>query len=256
MNTFTRNTCSALAAIFLMAGCNEPNAEQSSQSSGSSATADATVQVNANDPTTQQDNASPMEIISYNMGQQIAAFIQQNNPEADIESVKAGLEDALTGKPAKFSEIETQTAMAAYQAKMQSEAMAAASENQAKADAFLAENKTAEGVKTTDSGLQYKVITAGEGDAPAATDTVSVHYRGTLIDGTEFDSSYSRGQPTSFPVNGVIAGWQEGLQLMKPGSKFQFFIPPNLAYGERGAGADIGPNAALVFEVELLAVNP
>ena len=128
--------------------------------------------------------------------------------------------------------------------------------NAADATKFLAENKKKDGVKTTASGLQYKVMKDGAGAQPKETDTVTVNYRGTLINGTEFDSSYKRGQPATFPVNGVIKGWTEALQLMKPGSKYQLFIPADLAYGARAVGPDITPNSALIFEVELLEVKP
>lgn len=124
-----------------------------------------------------------------------------------------------------------------------------------KGEAFLAENAKKDGVMTTDSGLQYEVMTAGEGDNPTAQDKVTVNYKGTLIDGTVFDSSYDRGEPVTFPLSNVIKGWTEGVQLMKPGAKYKFFIPSELAYGERGAGGRIGPNEALVFEVELLEVE-
>jgi FKBP-type peptidyl-prolyl cis-trans isomerase FklB len=127
--------------------------------------------------------------------------------------------------------------------------------NKKEGEAFLAENKKKEGVKTLPSGLQYKVIKEGTGKSPKATDKVSTHYRGTLIDGTEFDSSYKRGQPATFPVNGVIPGWTEALQLMKVGSKWQLFIPSKLAYGERGAPPVIGPYSVLIFTVELLAIK-
>jgi FKBP-type peptidyl-prolyl cis-trans isomerase FklB len=127
--------------------------------------------------------------------------------------------------------------------------------NKADGEKFLAENAKKEGVKSLPSGLQYKEITPGKGKSPKATDTVTTHYKGTLIDGTEFDSSYKRGEPVSFPVSGVIAGWTEALQLMKEGAKWELFIPSNLAYGERGAGRDIGPNATLIFEVELISVK-
>lgn len=125
-------------------------------------------------------------------------------------------------------------------------------ENKIAGEAFLAENAKKENIVTTASGLQYEVITHGEGSSPSATTSVTVHYKGTTLDGKEFDSSYSRNAPATFPLNRVIAGWTEGLQLMNKGAKYRFFIPSNLAYGERGAGADIGPNAALIFEVELL----
>jgi FKBP-type peptidyl-prolyl cis-trans isomerase len=124
----------------------------------------------------------------------------------------------------------------------------------AKGEKFLADNAKKEGVTTTASGLQYKVITPGAGKSPKATDTVLVHYRGTLISGAEFDSSYARREPIEFPLNRVIAGWTEGVQLMQEGSKYEFYIPSKLAYGSRGAGRDIGPNEALIFEVELLKV--
>ena len=128
-------------------------------------------------------------------------------------------------------------------------------ENKAAGEKFLAENAQVEGVVTTPSGLQYLVFSAGEGASPKATDNVTVHYKGTTIDGKEFDSSYGRGAPATFPLNRVIAGWTEGLQLMKEGAKYRFFIPSKLAYGERGAGRDIGPNATLIFDVELIKVN-
>jgi len=127
--------------------------------------------------------------------------------------------------------------------------------NKADGEKFLAENAKNEGVKSLPSGLQYKEITPGKGKSPKATDTVTTHYKGTLIDGTEFDSSYKRGEPATFPVSGVISGWTEALQLMKEGAKWQLFIPSDLAYGERGAGRDIGPNATLIFEVELISVK-
>jgi FKBP-type peptidyl-prolyl cis-trans isomerase FklB len=127
--------------------------------------------------------------------------------------------------------------------------------NKKEGEAFLAENKKKEGVKTLPSGLQYRVIKEGTGRKPKATDKVLTHYRGTLIDGTEFDSSYKRGTPTSFKVNEIIPGWTEALQLMKEGAKWQLFIPSNLAYAERGAGRDIGPNATLIFEVELISIQ-
>ncbi|QPK62788.1 FKBP-type peptidyl-prolyl cis-trans isomerase [Methylomonas sp. LL1] len=138
---------------------------------------------------------------------------------------------------------------------MFSMANATPDENKAAGEKFLKDNAQNAGVTTTASGLQYQVFTEGTGLAPKATDNVTVHYKGTTIDGKEFDSSYSRGAPATFPLNRVIAGWTEGLQLMKEGAKYRFFIPSNLAYGERGAGRDIGPNAALIFDVELIKVN-
>jgi len=131
---------------------------------------------------------------------------------------------------------------------------ATANENKAAGIAFLADNSKKDNIVTTASGLQYEILTAGEGKSPLATDEVTVHYQGTTLDGNEFDSSYSRGEPATFPLNRVIAGWTEGVQLMKEGAKYRFFIPAELAYGERGAGADIPANAALIFEVELIKI--
>jgi len=146
--------------------------------------------------------------------------------------------------------------MPTYKKDMPKEQNAAQDKNASEGTKFLEENKKKEGVKTTASGLQYKAIKDGTGAQPKATDTVTVNYRGTLINGTEFDSSYKRGEPASFPLNGVIKGWTEGLQLMKVGSKYQFFVPPNLAYGERTVGPYIAPNSTLIFEVELLDAKP
>ena len=168
-----------------------------------------------------------------------------------------GIKDIYAGK-LKLSDEEIRTTLTELNKEMQgkeNERMKTLSEkNKKDGEALLAENKKKEGIKTLPSGLQYKVIQEGTGKVPKATDTVTTNYRGTLIDGTEFDSSYKRGQPATFPVNGVIPGWTEALQLMKTGSKWQLFIPSNLAYGERGPGT-IGPNAVLVFEIELLAVK-
>ena len=179
----------------------------------------------------------------------------------DLDAMVAGLRDGFGDEPesrlgedADMDQLirDYQTRMMeARQKKMEEQAQANLEEGQA----FLAENAKKDGVNVTESGLQYQIIEAGEGDAPAATDTVVVHYAGTLIDGQEFDSSHKRGQPATFKLNGVIKGWTEGLQLLKPGGKAKLFIPPELAYGERGAGAMIGPNATLVFDVELIEVK-
>jgi len=146
--------------------------------------------------------------------------------------------------------------MAQFEKDMEQKQKATGEKNKTDGAKFLEENKKKEGVKTTASGLQYKVVKEGTGPQPKATDMVTVNYRGTLIDGTEFDSSYKRGQPATFPLNGVIKGWTEAVQLMKVGSKYQLFVPSNLAYGERSVGPDIAPNATLIFEVELLDVKP
>src|SRR5207302_6566346 len=178
----------------------------------------------------------------------------------NTDALIVGMKEALSGKEATMSKEEREKTLETFQKEMMEKQAAAskeaASKNQAEGEKFLAENKKKDGVKTTASGLQYKVIKEGSGESPKETDTVVTNYRGTLIDGTEFDSSYKRNEPASFPVNRVIKGWTEALQLMKPGAKYQLFIPASLAYGERGAGGDIGPNATLIFEVELMNVKP
>jgi FKBP-type peptidyl-prolyl cis-trans isomerase len=192
--------------------------------------------------------------IAYGLGQRMKA----DGVPLDAAAFGAGLSDSLGDKESRMTQDEIAKEMAAYQEKAaaeQAEAQAALSEaNLAAAAAFLAENAAREGVVTTDSGLQYEVLTEGTGAKPGAEDTVQVHYRGTLVDGTEFDSSYSRGEPVTFGVGQVIPGWTEALQLMPVGSKWKLAIPAELAYGAAGAGQVIGPNAALVFEVELLDI--
>jgi FKBP-type peptidyl-prolyl cis-trans isomerase FklB len=170
-----------------------------------------------------------------------------------------GLNDALSGGKTLLTEAEVRTIITALQTEMKVKLDAAqaqaAAKNKKDGEAFLAANKVKEGIVTLPSGLQYKILKAGTGRKPTLDDTVVCHYRGTLIDGTEFDSSYKRNQPATFPVKGVIKGWTEALQLMPAGSKWQLFIPSNLAYAERGAPAVIGPNAALIFEVELISIQ-
>jgi len=156
----------------------------------------------------------------------------------------------------KLTPDQSKETMTAFEKDMEQKQKAAADKSASEGTKFLEENKKKEGVKTTASGLQYKVVKEGTGAQPKASDTVTVNYRGTLINGTEFDSSYKRGEPATFPVNGVIKGWTEALQLMKAGSKYQLFIPPNLAYGERAVGPDISPNSTLIFDVELMDVKP
>jgi FKBP-type peptidyl-prolyl cis-trans isomerase FklB len=197
--------------------------------------------------------------VSYSIGLNIGKDFKTQNIEVDPDLLARGIRDALSdGKPL-LTEEQIQETIATFQqervARQEALTKEVAEKNQKEAEAFLAENGKKEGVVTLPSGLQYKVIKEGEGKTPQATDTVVVHYRGTLIDGTEFDSSYDRGEPVTFPVNGVIAGWTEALQLMKEGATWQLVIPSALAYGERGAGAVIGPNATLVFEVELISIQ-
>lgn len=198
--------------------------------------------------------------VSYSIGLDIGTTFKKQKMELNADALVAGLRDALGGAKPLLSDDEVRQVMMQFSKDMREKTAAAnkdaAEKNTQEGEKFLAENKTKPGVKTTASGLQYKVEKEGNGQAPKETDTVVVNYRGTLIDGTEFDSSYKRGEPATFPVNRVIKGWTEALQLMKPGSKYQLFIPSGLAYGERGAGGDIGPNAMLIFEVELLSVKP
>jgi FKBP-type peptidyl-prolyl cis-trans isomerase FklB len=195
---------------------------------------------------------------SYSIGYDIGDSFKKQKIELKLDSLMAGLKDAMAGKDAALPKEEREKVLQAFQKEMMEKQMQvskeAAAKNAAEGTKFLEENKKKEGVKTTASGLQYKVLKEGSGAPPKETDTVVCNYRGTLIDGTEFDSSYKRNEPTSFQVNRVIKGWIEALQMMKPGSKYQLFIPAALAYGERGAGQQIGPNATLIFEVELLSV--
>jgi FKBP-type peptidyl-prolyl cis-trans isomerase len=199
------------------------------------------------------------EKVSYMIGYQIGSNFKRDGLEVDLNILTSGLKAALAGEKSPLTAEESQKLMTELQKNLQAKAEAkqkAEGEKNLKAGKdFLTVNSKKDGVKTTASGLQYKVLAEGKGDVPKATDTVKVNYRGTLIDGTEFDSSYKRGQPAQFPVGGVIKGWTEALQLMKPGSKMQIWIPSDLAYGPRGAGDLIGPNATLAFEVELLGVE-
>ena len=195
------------------------------------------------------------EQISYTLGVQLGQNFKQDNIDLDINQFVQALKDVMQGSPLKLSQEEMQQAMLTLRNEKQKEMEALAEKNKQAGDAFLTKNRKAEGVKETASGLQYKVLTAGTGPKPTTSNTVTVNYRGTLIDGTEFDSSYKRGQPATFPVQGVIQGWQEALQLMPKGSKWMVYIPSNLAYGPRAASPLIGPNSTLVFEVELLDVK-
>lgn len=199
------------------------------------------------------------EKFSYALGMNIGNSMKRQAVDIDPTILARGMRDALAGRKPLMTEEEARAAVMQVQGevrqKQQEKEKEAASANKKQGDDFLAANKTKEGVVTLPSGLQYKILTEGTGPKPTAADSVVCNYRGTLIDGKEFDSSYKGGQPVTFPVTGVIKGWTEALQLMPVGSKWQLFIPPNLAYGERGAGGDIGPDATLIFEVELLSIE-
>ncbi|MGB8885800.1 MAG: FKBP-type peptidyl-prolyl cis-trans isomerase [Candidatus Korobacteraceae bacterium] len=198
--------------------------------------------------------------LSYAIGMNIGKNLHRDAVDIDTNLLLQGMKDGLTGGQTLMTDQEAQAAVVELQTslrkKQEEKAQAAGETNKKEGDAFLAANKTKPGVVTLPSGLQYKILTAGTGPKPTATDSVVCNYRGTLIDGTEFDSSYKRGQPATFPVNGVIKGWTEALQLMPVGSKWQLFVPPDLAYGARGAGSEIGPNSTLIFEVELQSIKP
>ena len=213
-------------------------------------------------PALAADSAAPAnkkDKVSYSIGMDIGTSLKRQGLDLNPDELAAGLKDSLSGGKTKMTSDEVKQVLTDLQQELQAKAKEHAEQmsekNKKDGEAFLAENKKKSGVKTLPSGLQYKVITEGKGASPKETDTVTTNYKGTLIDGTEFDSSYKRGEPATFPVNGVIKGWTEALQLMKVGSKWQLFIPPDLAYGPRGAGQVIGPNATLVFEVELVSIG-
>ena len=195
---------------------------------------------------------------SYSYGYLMGKDLLQKEAEMDVKSLNAGIKDGLNDKQ-QLSDGDMQAALKTLEEtlreKYTQKMMEQRTVNAQKSEKFLAQNKTKDGIKQLKSGLQYKVIKNGNGKMPKEDDNVTVHYRGTLIDGTEFDSSYKRNEPAEFKLNQVIKGWTEGLQLMKEGSKWEFYIPSALAYGANGAGAMIGPNQALIFEVELIRIN-
>jgi FKBP-type peptidyl-prolyl cis-trans isomerase FkpA len=198
------------------------------------------------------------EKVSYMVGMDLSNGLAQIKDEIDPAIVAQALQDALKGGKTLLTQEEALAVRQAFVQKMQTaqaeKQKAQATTNKAEGEKFLAANKSKPGVKTTASGLQYQVIKEGTGKKPSATDQVKVHYLGTLIDGTKFDSSYDRGQPAQFALNGVIPGWTEALQLMTVGSKYKLFIPSDLAYGEKGTPGPIGPNSTLIFEVELIEI--
>lgn len=212
------------------------------------------------------DQMSQQQKVSYMLGMQIGRSLSQLDTEIDLDVFSDAVRDVLEGRETKLSESEAKTVRQAFMQQRREQQQAKrreqAQKNKTAGDAFLAENKQREGITVTDSGLQYRVIEEGSGKSPGPANKVKVHYKGMLIDCyqepkdecTQFDSSYERGEPASFQLDGVIPGWTEGLQLMKEGAKYELFIPSDLAYGERGAPGPIGPNETLIFEVELLEV--
>lgn len=228
---------SAIAASVALAGCNKKEEES---------------------------KPAPLETtlqkVSYGIGHNISSNFKKQEIVLDMKAFERGMTDGAAGKEPVLDQQTIMTAMQEFQKELMEKQMAAQKQlsetNKTEADKFLAENKAKEGVTTTDSGLQYKVLTKGTGEKhPTPDDTVVVHYRGTLLNGEEFDSSYKRNEPATFSVSSVIPGWTEALQLMVVGDKFELVIPSDLAYGDGGAGQKIGPNAALKFEVELLDIK-
>lgn len=222
------------------------------------------LQARADDKPAEANNASALstqkEKASYSIGMDIGSGMRQQKLDIDPELVMKGFRDGFAGKKGLLTESEAKTVMEQFekdlQARMAKEELELPAKNKKEGETFLAENKKNDKeVKTLPSGLQYKVIREGEGESPTINDTVTTQYRGTLIDGTEFDSSYSRGEPSTFALRQVIKGWQEALQLMKVGAKWRLFVPSELAYGQEGAGRTIQPNATLIFDIELLSVK-
>lgn len=232
----------ALSSLFVLQACNQQTPTADAPEAAASAVALETSE----------------QRLSYGIAYGLGERMKADSVPMDVDAFTLGLRDALEVGEPRLSQEEIAAEMQAFQEKAQEAQQAAAATagegNAVAAAAFLAENSTKEGVVVTDSGLQYEVVEAGDGAKPGADDTVEVHYRGTLLDGTEFDSSYSRGQTVSFGVSQVIPGWTEALQLMSVGAKWKLFIPSDIAYGAGGAGASIGPNAALIFDVELIAI--
>lgn len=202
---------------------------------------------------------SQKDTVSYSIGIDVGRSFSSQQLDLTPKFVAKGIEDAMTGNDLLMADKDMEEALQRFQEEMMTKHDASqkdqSGENKKEGEEFLAANKVKEGVVTTESGLQYKVIRKGTGRTPKKTDTIETHYRGTLINGKEFDSSYERGQTANFPVSGVIKGWTEALQLMKEGAKWELYIPSELAYGARGAGNNIGPDATLIFEIELIAIK-
>jgi FKBP-type peptidyl-prolyl cis-trans isomerase FklB len=277
-NSFKKNNAAVFLLAILATGALIVSSAiaQQSQPAGSSSTsqsgaktpkpASSSTAAKSTSASSAKTTANPLpsdkDKTSYALGSNIGRQLSQEHITPDMidpASLSRGLRDALLGNKSLLTDDQIKALLAQLQSSMNAKAQAASQaigeENLKKGAEFLAENKTKAGVVTTPSGLQYKVLTMGTGPKPAASDTVVCDYSGTLIDGKEFDSSYKRGQSATFPVSGVIKGWTEALQMMPVGSKWELYIPPELAYGGRGAGADIGPNATLIFQVELHSIK-
>jgi len=206
------------------------------------------------------DEKTVADITSYGIGMNVGRGLKNDGLTVNLDALLAGIRDSLQGAEPKYSREQLQAAFKSLEQTLQTKRVerdkTAGDKNKTEGLKFLADNKTRQGVTTLPSGLQYQVLRAGNGASPKLTDTVKVHYEGTLIDGKVFDSSIKRKEPAVFPVNGVISGWTEALQLMKVGDHWRLFVPSNLAYAEQGAGELIGPNAVLIFDVELLDILP
>lgn len=243
----TQISAAVVLLAFTLAGCKE-----SADSESGTAAAPGTVDAVAGLETEEQK-------VSYIMGMNIGSQIDTESFEFDMAMFNLGVSDAFSGAKPRLSEEQVKTVIEGFQTKMaakqEAAAKLAADANLKEGEAFLAKNAKTDGVVVLESGLQYKIIEAGTGAVPTAENTVEVHYKGTLIDGTEFDSSYKRGVPAQFGVTQVIPGWVEALQLMKEGAKWELYVPPSLAYGPGGTGGTIGPNQTLIFEVELLKAS-
>lgn len=244
-----------LAVVLLVAAAVTAGAQQTGQPAQQPAAAQAqpATPPAAGKPESLQDRAS--YIIGFNLGRSLTT----NDVKVNADLIIKGLRDALGNTPSVLTEAEMNETMQTFQQQIQQQQTekrnAVAAKNKTEGEAFLTKNKERKEVKTTASGLQYEVLTEGTGPSPKPTDTVTVNYKGTLMDGTVFDSSYARNQPATFVLNQVIPGWTEGVQLMKVGGKYKFYIPAALGYGDRGAGGVIGPNAPLIFEVELISIG-
>ncbi|WP_201576834.1 MULTISPECIES: FKBP-type peptidyl-prolyl cis-trans isomerase [Psychrobacter] len=243
MKKITTLTISALAsAMLLVTGCSTNNGNQESAAKSVSVT----------------EQSSATEKVGYSLGFMMAEGNKEAVQDLNLDTFEQGFRDGYEGKESALTQEQMEEVLMTYQQEQEEkfvqDMQTKAEDNKAKGEAFLAENAKKEGVQVTDTGLQYKVLEAGTGKSPKATDIVEVNYEGKLIDGTVFDSSYERGEPIEFPLNQVIAGWTEGLQLMKEGGKYEFYIPADIAYGEAG-NAGIEPNSTLIFTVELLSVK-
>ncbi len=250
MKTLKILTFTAIALA--LSGCNEEQGKTAD--APAAAPAEMTAQVPAKQDIVLENQEQKY---SYAMGARLANLLKgQMDSKMDQEAISAAIQDVFSGGEMQMTDREMKDAIIVHTKEAQQLVAEKGQVNLEKGQAFLAENGKQDGVQTLDSGLQFKEMTVGEGESPKETDTVTVHYTGALIDGTVFDSSHKRGEPTSFPLNGVIPGFKESIMLMKPGGKAMVYIPASLGYGERGAGGSIGPNEALVFEIDLIEIKP